>query len=62
MVYAGRLEEQGFHRANMVLGKFLLLGQSEELFVPWLQSVARCNNRYAWMCWRALNEWSAQTF
>ena len=56
---AGKLVAQGFPRANMVLGQFLVLGQNKELFISWLQSVAHCNDRQASECWTALHEWSA---
>ena len=54
---AGKLMAQGFPRANMVLGQFLILGQNKEPFIAWLQSVSHCSDSNAFACWQALREW-----
>ncbi|XP_043231080.1 barrier-to-autointegration factor-like [Amphibalanus amphitrite] len=57
---AGKLVAQGYPRANMVLGQFLVLGQSREPFVSWLQSASHCNDGQAADCFQALHDWCQQ--
>ena len=54
---AGKLMASGYPRASMVLGQYLVTGQSREPFVAWLQGVAHCNDGQARDCCRALQEW-----
>jgi len=40
--YWDRLEKQGFDKAYVVLGQFLVLKKNEELFLDWLKETAAC--------------------
>ena len=62
LVYAREMEVQGFTHASMVFGKFLVLGQSQQRFIYWLQSVVPCNYHHALACWWALEEWRINFF
>ncbi|XP_012715542.1 barrier-to-autointegration factor [Fundulus heteroclitus] len=54
---AKRLEEQGFDKASVVLGQFLLLRKDMELFTDWLKDTAGANSRQAGSCALCLKEW-----
>ncbi|XP_032830049.1 barrier-to-autointegration factor isoform X1 [Petromyzon marinus] len=53
----GRLIEQGFDRAYVVLGQFLVLKKEEELFKEWLKEVCNANSKQSSDCFTCLREW-----
>lgn len=56
-VLGKRLEEQGFDRAYVVLGQFLLLKKNDELFKEWLKETCGANKKQQADCCTCLNEW-----
>ncbi|XP_074503356.1 barrier-to-autointegration factor B-like [Sebastes fasciatus] len=52
-----RLEQQGFDKACVVLGEFLLLKQDCEMFTEWLKDATCSNSREAGLCYDCLREW-----
>ncbi|KAM4599557.1 barrier-to-autointegration factor B-like isoform 1-T2 [Fundulus diaphanus] len=54
---AKRLEDQGFDKASVVLGQFLLLRKDMEMFTDWLKDIAAANSRQAASCALCLKEW-----
>ena len=56
-VLGGKLSDTGFDKAYVVLGQFLVLKKSEELFVEWLKDTYGANKKQAGDCHRALAEW-----
>ncbi|XP_013889094.1 barrier-to-autointegration factor [Austrofundulus limnaeus] len=52
-----RLEEQGFDKAYVVLGQFLLLKKDPEMFTDWLKDASGANTRQAASCSQCLKEW-----
>ena len=60
-VYAKRLENCGFTKAFHVLGQFLVLDKSRELFVDWLVEAAEMKStKFAEQCYNGLYEWTEQ--
>jgi len=57
--FGQRLEEQGFDKAYVVLGQFLVLKKNEELFVDWLKDITQCNKNHATQCFQCLVDWCA---
>ncbi|KAG9509979.1 Barrier-to-autointegration factor B, partial [Fragariocoptes setiger] len=55
-----RLEDQGFDKAYVVLGQFLVLKKNEELFVEWLKDACGANAKQAKDCSTCLAEWVEQ--
>ncbi|XP_038637951.1 barrier-to-autointegration factor-like [Scyliorhinus canicula] len=53
----GRLEDQGFDRAYVVLGQFLVLRKNEDLFKEWLKDTCRANAKQCNDCHTCLREW-----
>lgn len=53
----GRLAEQGFDKAYVVLGQFLVLKKDQELFTDWLKDICRANSKQAGDCYSCLKEW-----
>ncbi|KAK1793694.1 hypothetical protein P4O66_011453, partial [Electrophorus voltai] len=51
-----KLEEQGFDKAFVVLGQFLLLRKDRELFAEWLKDASGANARQAGACSQCLQE------
>ncbi|XP_030642650.1 barrier-to-autointegration factor-like protein [Chanos chanos] len=56
-VLGEKLEEQGFDKAFVVLGQFLLLRKNDELFTEWLKDATGANARQAASCSQCLREW-----
>lgn len=56
-VLGKKLDDQGFDKAFVVLGQFLLLRKDGELFTEWLKDTSGANNRQAASCTQCLREW-----
>ncbi|KAM4607041.1 barrier-to-autointegration factor-like protein isoform 1-T2 [Polymixia lowei] len=56
-VLGEKLEDQGFDKAYVVLGQFLLLKKDGEMFTDWLKDVSGANVRQAGSCSQCLKEW-----
>jgi len=52
-----RLEANGFDKAYVVLGQFLILKKNRYLFIDWLKDIGGANNKQANDCYMALREW-----
>uniref|UniRef100_A0A8D3A4K5 Barrier-to-autointegration factor-like protein n=1 Tax=Scophthalmus maximus TaxID=52904 RepID=A0A8D3A4K5_SCOMX len=52
-----KLEEQGFDKAFVVLGQFLLLKKDMEIFTEWLKDASGANSRQAGSCALCLKDW-----
>ncbi|XP_017289155.1 barrier-to-autointegration factor-like protein [Kryptolebias marmoratus] len=52
-----KLKEQGFDKAYVVLGQFLLLKKDPEMFTDWLRDASGANARQAATCTQCLREW-----
>lgn len=59
-VLGKRLQVKGYDRAYVVLGQYLVLKKSEELFVEWLKDEASANAKQAKDCHQCLTEWCEQ--
>ena len=57
-VLGKRLSDQGFDKAYVVLGQFLLLKKEKELFVEWFKDVSKGNSKQANDCYLCLQEWT----
>ncbi|TNN31893.1 Barrier-to-autointegration factor B [Liparis tanakae] len=53
-----KLRQQGFDKAYVVLGQFLLLKKDPEMFSEWLKDASGANGRQAAVCTQCLREWS----
>ncbi|KAM9465712.1 barrier-to-autointegration factor-like protein [Clarias gariepinus] len=60
-VLGKKLAEQGFDKAFVVLGKFLLLKKDRELFHEWLKDTCGANSKQADTCSQCLSKW-CETF
>lgn len=56
-VLGSRLENEGYDKAFVVLGQFLLLKKNEEDFMDWLIEVTRANKKQASDCYNCLRGW-----
>ncbi|KAG5267036.1 hypothetical protein AALO_G00239100 [Alosa alosa] len=56
-VLGKKLEGQGFDKASVVLGQFLLLRKDGELFTEWLKDTCGANSKQAGACSQCLKEW-----
>nr|CAD7463352.1 unnamed protein product [Timema tahoe] len=56
-VLGRRLESSGFDRAYVVLGQFLILKKSKDLFQDWLKDVAGANTKQSSDCFQCLADW-----
>ncbi|XP_076599470.1 barrier-to-autointegration factor-like [Chaetodon auriga] len=52
-----KLQQQGFDKAYVVLGQFLLLRKDTELFAEWLKDTSGATSRQAESCTLCLKEW-----
>lgn len=55
-----KLISEGFDKAYVLLGQFLLLRKDKELFVDWLKDLIKCNSKQATDCWQCLGDWCAE--
>ncbi|XP_076024655.1 barrier-to-autointegration factor [Genypterus blacodes] len=53
----GRLTNNGFDKAYIVLGQFLVLKKDDELFRDWLKDVCGANSKQQKDCYGCLKEW-----
>ncbi|XP_064422732.1 barrier-to-autointegration factor-like protein [Latimeria chalumnae] len=58
-VLGRNLEDQGFDKAYVVLGQFLILRKDVELFKEWLKDASGANEKQAELCAICLQEWCA---
>jgi hypothetical protein len=56
-VLGQRLVEQGYDKAYIVLGQFLLLRKNKEDFETWLKDTTRANSKQAGDCYQCLRDW-----
>jgi hypothetical protein len=56
-VLGQRLADEGFDKAYVVLGQFLVLKKNEELFLDWLKKTCGANSKQGGDCYKALSEW-----
>ncbi|KAM6956681.1 barrier-to-autointegration factor [Aplochiton taeniatus] len=56
-VLGKKLEYQGFDKAYVVLGQFLLLRKDLEMFCDWLKDTSGANTRQSASCSQCLKEW-----
>merc|ERR1712008_351132 len=52
-----RLSRNGFDKAYVVLGQFLVLTKNRELFVDWIRDCAGANSKQASDCYQCLSDW-----
>ena len=57
-VLGERLSKQGFDKAYVVLGQYLLLKKNKELFIEWFKEVSEGNNKQATDCHDCLRDWT----
>ncbi|XP_077497231.1 barrier-to-autointegration factor-like [Amblyomma americanum] len=53
----GRLRDQGFMRADNVVGQYLLMRRNEDRFTSWLSNASGANRRQARDCYRCVDDW-----
>ena len=58
-VLGGKLCNEGFDKAYVVLGQFLILKKDEELFIDWLKETCGANKKQAGDCHNCLKDWCA---
>ncbi|XP_054654705.1 barrier-to-autointegration factor-like protein [Dunckerocampus dactyliophorus] len=51
------LSQQGFDKASLLLGQFLLLKEDTDKFADWLKDVCGASARQAAPCSQCLKEW-----
>ncbi|XP_022244445.1 barrier-to-autointegration factor-like [Limulus polyphemus] len=56
-VLGKRLGNKGYDKAYVVLGQFLVLKKSKELFIDWLKDAAGANSKQASDCYQCLHDW-----
>lgn len=56
-VLGKRLSDEGFDKAYVVLGQFLILKKDEELFRDWLNGVCHANSKQQSDCCHCLQDW-----
>lgn len=59
-VLGKRLEDEGFDKAYVLFGQFLLLKGNEELFSAWLKDTCGANSKQSKDCHNCLSEWKDQ--
>ncbi|ESO10017.1 hypothetical protein HELRODRAFT_156381 [Helobdella robusta] len=52
-----RLSNEGFDKAYVVLGQFLVLKKCEEDFKDWLHEICKANSKQANDCYTCLKGW-----
>ncbi|XP_066911058.1 barrier-to-autointegration factor-like [Clytia hemisphaerica] len=58
-VLGNKLSNEGFDKAYVVLGQFLILKKDEELFVEWLKDTCGANKKQSNDCYNCLKDWCA---
>lgn len=58
--YGRKLADEGFDKAYVVLGQFLLLKKQKDLFLEWLKETANVSSHHGESCFNCLNEWCEQ--
>lgn len=56
-VLGKRLENQGFDKAYVVLGQFLVLKKNKELFQDWMKDTCGANAKQSSDCYQCLVDW-----
>jgi len=56
-VLGGKLANEGFDKAYVVLGQFLILKKEQELFVEWLKETCGANKKQSADCYNCLQAW-----
>ena len=56
-VLGGRLASEGFDKAYVVLGQFLIFKKDEDLFMDWLYEVCGANAKQSEDCYDCLLDW-----
>lgn len=56
-VLGQRLKDEGFDKAYVVLGQFLVLKKDQELFSEWIKEIANANVKQSGDCFKCLNDW-----
>ncbi|XP_046389141.1 barrier-to-autointegration factor [Ischnura elegans] len=56
-VLGKRLVNQGFDKAYVLLGQFLVLKKNEDLFVDWMKDICGANSKQAVDCFQCLSDW-----
>ncbi|XP_057315295.1 barrier-to-autointegration factor A-like [Hydractinia symbiolongicarpus] len=56
-VLGDRLRENGFDKAYVVLGQYLVLKKNEEMFTEWLKEVCKANKKQSSDCCGCLKDW-----
>lgn len=56
-VLGDRLATEGYDKAYVVLGQFLLLKQNQEDFEDWLKDLCGANRKQAGDCFQCLKDW-----
>ncbi|XP_053207616.1 barrier-to-autointegration factor-like [Panonychus citri] len=59
-VLGKRFEDNGFDKAYVVLGQFLILKKDRELFSLWMKETVNANSKQAKDCYQCLSEWCDQ--
>jgi len=56
-VLGEKLVKEGFDKAYVVLGQFLVLKRDEELFTEWLKDLTKANAKQSKDCYTCLKDW-----
>lgn len=56
-VLGGKLKDQGYDKAYVVLGQFLVLKKDEEMFKDWIKGVCGANKKQGSDCYGCLTDW-----
>lgn len=56
-VLGGNLAKEGYDKAYVVLGQFLVLKKNEELFMDWLNQTCGANAKQQRDCFECLKAW-----
>jgi hypothetical protein len=56
-VLGDRLMKEGYDKAYVVLGQFLLLKKNQEDFEDWLKDICGANRKQSGDCYQCLKDW-----
>ena len=59
-VFGRKFKQNGFDKAYVVLGYFLLLKKDKEMFVEWIQGACDACTRSSNLCYNCLKDWCDQ--